>query len=312
MLQPAAAFTIYIDDLVNRISGQVMAEPNIPRPGSAAAAGGYRTSPVPSSPRPSVASRASRSSLRKEQERQETLVQHSRPTSMGKYSHSGSPQLGVPSVEGGAPMSPTPQPIQAAPPFSPFFTLLTSTSPSTNRQTLHHPTVHYIFADDDPEILTAALAQHHRSSEVEGGNGEAGDDDSNDDSGPKDRAIIVDVEASPDGTGFEVAWASSLSPDWAVTMARVDRMGSYGDGGAALGPGGNLVLKIEGVSIEPSAGPMLGAEKMSTNAESDMLLLSSSGSTPSGGRQERAPLTLGQQDNESLKIGEMYFMRDQD
>ena len=238
------------------VSGRVMAEPNIPRPGSAAAARGYRTSPVPSSPRPSVASRESRSSLRKEQERQEPLAQHSRPASMEKYSHSESPQLGgVASVEGGAHLSPTPQPTQAAPPFTPFFTLLTSISPSTNRQTLHHPTVHYIFADDDPEVLIAALAQHHRGLEVEGGGGGTGDDDLNDDSGPKDRAIIIDVETTPDGTGFGVAWASSLSPDWAVTMASVDQMESYGGGGAALGPGGNLVLKIEGVSIEPSAGP---------------------------------------------------------
>ena len=43
----------------------------------------------------------------------------------------------------------------AAPQFQPFFTLISD--PSTAEH--HHPTVHYIFADDDPDIITEAACR---------------------------------------------------------------------------------------------------------------------------------------------------------
>src|SRR5947209_8409895 len=39
--------------------------------------------------------------------------------------------------------------------FQPFFTLIEN--PSTSEH--HHPTVHYIFSDDDPEIITEAACR---------------------------------------------------------------------------------------------------------------------------------------------------------
>jgi hypothetical protein len=132
--------------------------------------------------------------------------------------------------------------------------------------------VHYVFADDDPETLTAALAQHHHGLYENTGD----DDESN---GPSDRAIILDMESTADSSDLEVAWASSLSPDWAVTSARVSRI-EGGDGRVRAGPSGGLVLKIEGVGIEPSSGPL--GKTPSPEAE-----LQSSGG--SAGRQQPVP-----------------------
>lgn len=151
--------------------------------------------------------------------------------------------------------------------FSPLFTLLTSTSHSSNQQTIHHPTVRYIFEDDDPEILTAELAQHHRDHPSE-----AEDTDIN--NGGTDRAIILDMEHTADGSGFEVVWAGSLSPDWAVTSANLSTM----EGGVG-GSGGGLVLKIEGVSLDSSSGTAAMGRTQSPDTE----LHSSEAST---GRQQ--------------------------
>ncbi|KAK3322059.1 hypothetical protein B0H66DRAFT_187093 [Apodospora peruviana] len=218
-----------------------MTEPEHNRPGSSAAA--YHASSIPSSPRPSVNSRGSRTSLRREHERQEAIAQ-ARPMSVAQ-SHSQSPQL--PSA---APVEQPAKLPQQNLSFTPPFTLITSSNHPSQRQTTHHPTVHYIFADDDPEVLTAALAQHHRQT----------DQDETDEQAssihPNDRAVVLDMVPMSDGTSLEVAWASSLSPDWAIVSASVSHVegGEAGPGTPAGGHNGNpggLVLKIEGVSIEP-------------------------------------------------------------
>lgn len=249
-----------------------MNDPDNDRPGSR----GYHASPAPPSPRPSVASRASKSSLRREHERQE-LPAHPRPASVA-YSRPHTPHAATAPVEEPPAVSSPPPPAQ--PPFSPLFTLLASTSHPSNRQTIQYPTVHYIFADDDPEILSAALAHHH-------GGGFRDSDSENGPNNPPDRAVLIDMERTPDGSGVEVVWASSLTPDWAVASARVSRTeGGDGGGGAAFGPGGNQVLKIEGVSIEPSSGvpgPQ-GAKKIPTP---ETELQSSGGSV--GRQQQQLP-----------------------
>jgi hypothetical protein len=141
--------------------------------------------------------------------------------------------------------------------------------------------VHYIFADDDPETLTAALAHHHGAAYSDNSQEGGGDGPDNP---PPDRGILLDMEPTADGSGYEVAWASSLTADWATTSARVSRMegsgGERGGAGMAAGLGSNFVLKIEGVSIEPSAGAL---GKTPTPPETEMH--SSGGST---GRQQLA------------------------
>ncbi|KAF4990949.1 hypothetical protein FGRMN_8140 [Fusarium graminum] len=108
------------------------------------------------------------------------------------------------------------------PPFEPLFTLLTN---STTNTTVH-PHIHYLFSDDDPSILTASAED------------------------PSHRALVVDLAPAPEGdpSRWAVSWASSLTPDFAVTNSSVAVQQSEGDenGGA-----GALMLRVEGVEREP-------------------------------------------------------------
>lgn len=112
----------------------------------------------------------------------------------------------------------------------PLFTLVHNSS----SRTTHHPHVHYIFADDDPEVLTRALAASDPSS---GG------------AGPT-RSVLLDLAPGEDGWG--VTHAASLSPEWAVVEAGVRRMeDAEGQGGEGAG---GLMLRIEGVEGDGGEG----------------------------------------------------------
>jgi hypothetical protein len=134
-----------------------------------------------------------------------------------------------------------------APPFAPIYTLVNNTS----TRTTHHPQVQYVFSDDDPDLLTQALAQQHNGNLSE----------SVEDPTPEHRAILLDLTQDSDG-GYMVASASSLSPSWAVLDAQVSRISppsSDGDGSNPANPGEaaaadvlnkkpeRLMLRIEGV-----------------------------------------------------------------
>ncbi|KAI0876925.1 hypothetical protein GGS24DRAFT_187780 [Hypoxylon argillaceum] len=130
------------------------------------------------------------------------------------------------------------------PPFEPVFTLVDNTS----ARTTHHPHVRYIFSDDDPDILTQALAEcEHVNAE------ELGADV------PANRAIILDLVPNDDG-GYSVAWVSSLSPSWAVLNAQLSQISppssdaGHNNGSGAGDTGTNsdsrperLMLRIEGI-----------------------------------------------------------------
>ncbi|KAK3935458.1 anaphase-promoting complex subunit 11 RING-H2 finger-domain-containing protein [Diplogelasinospora grovesii] len=222
-------------------------------------------------------------------------------------------------LAGAEPSPPAPQQSsqhQQQPSFTSLFTLVTSSNhPNTQRQTTHHPIVHYIFANDNPEILTAALAQHHREADDEQDNDDADPDSEN---APTDRAIVLDVVPTAantgggGGIGFKVAWASSLSPDWAVVSARVSRMeggdgGGHGDGTTGRSsPPGALMLKIEGVSVDRSSSSSVAAAaaaaaaaavgKGSTPPEGGELLSSGSGT-----RQQQQQQHHRQQQHQQLQ-----------
>jgi hypothetical protein len=138
-----------------------------------------------------------------------------------------------------------PERPRTPPPFAPVFTLVDNAS----ARTTHHPHVRYIFSDDDPDILTRALAEcEHANTEELGA-----------DLAPANRAMILDLAPNDDG-GYSVSWASSLSPSWAVLNAQLSEISPpSSDAGHSNGSGagdtdtntnsrpGRLMLRIEGV-----------------------------------------------------------------
>ncbi|KAK4452133.1 hypothetical protein QBC34DRAFT_40918 [Podospora aff. communis PSN243] len=211
-----------------------MTEPNSSRPGSSAAV--YQASSVPPSPRPSVASRASRSSLRRDHDRHDGLPHHHQPPSSA---HPQPPRA----TDDHAAQPPLPPPHIDPLPFKPLFSLVATSAHPSPRQTTQHPILHYVFVDDDPELLTEALAQHYRAADELSGEYS------------RERAVIVDLAPSDHGPGYTVERASSLSPDWAVVSATIGRMEDInGTLAAAHGDSqGALMLKIEGFSMESSS-----------------------------------------------------------
>lgn len=179
--------------------------------------------------------------------------------------------------------------------FQPLFTLVTD---STTRAT-HHPRVHYIFSDDDPDVLTEALAQHgtqqrqpNASSVSPSGSGLVAEERerprrpsaaSATGPTPSERVIVLDLVpktgtnpsdaySAPAGDGgYEVAWASSLSSDWAVVSAKISPMAddinaSTTAGASTADPDDEnpqqLILRIEGLGVDAvpsSSSPHLAA-----------------------------------------------------
>ncbi|KAL7939122.1 hypothetical protein V8C35DRAFT_854 [Trichoderma chlorosporum] len=112
------------------------------------------------------------------------------------------------------------------PPFEPIFTLLTNNTTNTTI----HPRVHYLFSDDD---ASAVLIPPQTD--------------------PSHRALVVDLAppAAPNGK-WTVSWASSLTPDFAVTASQLSlqQHGSGGDGNDAEAGSTSVVLRVEGVERE--------------------------------------------------------------
>ncbi|KAI0011967.1 hypothetical protein F4779DRAFT_145684 [Xylariaceae sp. FL0662B] len=150
-------------------------------------------------------------------------------------------------------INPTINPSPSLPAFAPIFALVNNTS----TRTTHHPHVRYIFSDDDPDVLTRELAEL-----------DPGVDASASDPALNNRAMILDL-AADDGANiggggggvctYDVAWAASLSPSWAVLGAHLSPISppSSSDGGNGEGRGGRpdrLMLRIEGVEAGGPGG----------------------------------------------------------
>lgn len=116
--------------------------------------------------------------------------------------------------------------------FKPFFTLIED--PETGEH--HHPTVHYIFADDEPEFLTDATL-----TAIE----QAGEEDSEEKEKEKkkeERFVLVDIAAD----GKTVVSATSLCARWQALKAGVGQAPSLGQSEEG---GGNPMLKISGQEL---------------------------------------------------------------
>ena len=116
------------------------------------------------------------------------------------------------------------------PDFKPFFTLIEDSATGEH----HHPAVHYLFQDDDPEDFTHPILdalERHDPPE----HGAA-------------RLVIIDVAAD----GRTIASASSLSTDWQALKTTVSRAPSWRDDAAADAERG-VMLTISGTEVDDVA-----------------------------------------------------------
>ncbi|KAF2440220.1 hypothetical protein P171DRAFT_97035 [Karstenula rhodostoma CBS 690.94] len=149
------------------------------------------------------------------------------------------------------------QTLLPPPNFRPFFTVVDDTTTGEH----YHPSVHYVFADDDPVIVTAAAMRSLGLDDTqylprpEGGHKQQYHEtvDEEEEEPPvesplppplpatKERFIIVDVAAD----GQTVIDAQSMSPDWQITNASVRIAPSFDESSPDLGH----MLQIEGVEV---------------------------------------------------------------
>ncbi|KZZ93822.1 hypothetical protein AAL_05538 [Moelleriella libera RCEF 2490] len=105
-------------------------------------------------------------------------------------------------------------------PLEPLFTLLTNTTTGSTM----HPRVQYLFSDDDASMLCTT-----------------GQD-------AEQRAVVVDLHPSPDNTRWCVSWASSLSPDFALTGSNITTRQQHADDDDD--DDRHATLRLEGVERE--------------------------------------------------------------
>ena len=156
------------------------------------------------------------------------------------------------------------QPLLPPPNFRPFFALIEDTTSGEH----YHPYIHYVFADDDPTIVTAASmrglglddtrylpqvapAAGERRRNLEGDEEEVEDEDEPNPSvespfpppipGVKEHYLIVDVGAD----GRTIVDAQSLSSEWQITGTGVRTAPSFDEDS----PDPGYMLRIEGVEI---------------------------------------------------------------
>jgi hypothetical protein len=151
------------------------------------------------------------------------------------------------------------QPLLSPPNFRSFFTLIEDTTSGEH----YHPYVHYVFADDDPTIVTAASmrglglddtqylphdAQDGRERRRNQGSEEGSDQDSPVESplpppilGVKEYYLIVDVGED----GRTIVDAQSLSSGWQITDTGIRTAPSFDEDS----PDQGHMLRIEGVEI---------------------------------------------------------------
>ncbi|CAD0083791.1 unnamed protein product, partial [Aureobasidium vineae] len=114
------------------------------------------------------------------------------------------------------PTYPSAAPDELLPPpnFRPFFTLIED--PDTGEH--HHPSVHYMFSDDNPDFLTSTIV--HRMDQEQIGISTEQQAANN-----RERMILLDI--APDGKS--VSEAQSLSPHWQILKTTVGQAPSWAD-----------------------------------------------------------------------------------
>ncbi|KAL6243786.1 hypothetical protein RBB50_009220 [Rhinocladiella similis] len=148
----------------------------------------------------------------------------------------------------------------AIPSFQPFFTLIEDSV--TNEH--HHPTVHYIFADDDSDIITEAAC---RSLEILDPAQRAGGQYHEDPrlpppiAGVREQYLVLDVhprfqtqgqDSGPMAPSYEVNAAQSFSADWQVLRSCITTAPTIGEGDDDA-----LMLRIQGRGNTPGDNPAI-------------------------------------------------------
>ncbi|KAL5387970.1 hypothetical protein PMIN06_011029 [Paraphaeosphaeria minitans] len=149
------------------------------------------------------------------------------------------------------------QTLLPPPNFNPFFTVVDDTTTGEH----YHPFVHYVFADDDPVIVTAAAMRSLGLDDTqylprpEGGDKQHGEEEIDDEEhkspvesplppplpATKERFIIIDIAAD----GQTVVNAQSMSPEWQITNATTRIAPSFDESS----PDSGHMLQIEGVEV---------------------------------------------------------------
>ncbi|KAI4647111.1 uncharacterized protein J4E78_009087 [Alternaria triticimaculans] len=151
------------------------------------------------------------------------------------------------------------QPLLPPPNFRPFFTLIEDTTSGEH----YHPNTHYVFADDDPTIITAASMRglglddtKYLPHDAPGGGerrrnqgSEEGDEQDSPVESPlpppipgvKEHYLIIDVGAD----GRTVVDAQSLSSEWQITDTDVRIAPSFDEDS----PDQGYMLRIQGIDI---------------------------------------------------------------
>ncbi|KAH0170217.1 hypothetical protein KCU67_g2731, partial [Aureobasidium melanogenum] len=127
--------------------------------------------------------------------------------------------------------STAPEELLPPPDFRPFFTLIED--PDSGEH--HHPSVHYIFSDDNPDFLTSTIVDAM-------GQEQAGTSPEQKVDNNRERMILLDI--APDGK--TVNEIQSLSPHWQVLRTTVGQAPSWADEGARKDIPG-LMLNIQGM-----------------------------------------------------------------
>ncbi|KAK8213774.1 hypothetical protein IWZ01DRAFT_215791 [Phyllosticta capitalensis] len=154
--------------------------------------------------------------------------------------------------------------------FAPFFTLVED---ATTGHT-EHPSVHYVFADDDPELHTAiftralgdtsAMTSTRHTNRHRAGNAPDNDEEDENDSsdpaaaeappqpllpppvpGQKDRFIVLDLSAD----ARTITQAQSLSREWQVISTSISAAPTFSEEGDEAGGSGALMLRVEGLEM---------------------------------------------------------------
>ena len=153
--------------------------------------------------------------------------------------------------------------IRAHPPvpvLKPYYSVISDATKSSTSPETCYPRVRYIFNDDDPDLLTEAFSTQHgathpeiskpRASAPTPGESRTGAASRAERPSVPDRALLLDLDITPDGQGYTVACATSLTADWAVTSAQVQHLQTGPSGGIPGDEGDQtMALHIQGSGL---------------------------------------------------------------